>query len=193
MFAILLTVLCLVSVSRSAPMACEKLVKPLEQFDFQNGTGRWSLVALSLKDRAIENALRSVLDYYSVAVDIQNSSYIRAERVADRCQYHHHDFTLEGHVLTPKMKNVNLTGTLFYTSCADCMVLTMHIKSPTYNTEHVYLLSRRRQLEQKEMEEFSDQVLCLSMPPPVVLDPKTEFCPVETANQQTDQRTIEVP
>ncbi|CAI5680006.1 unnamed protein product [Oreochromis niloticus] len=190
MFAVLLTVLCLVSVSRSAPLACEKLVKPLEQFDIQNVTGRWSLVAVSLKDWENENFVRRK---DSIVVDIRNSSYIEAERVAGRCQYDLLDFTLEGHILTMKAGNVNLTGTLFYTSCADCMVLTMHIKSPTYCTVEFYLLSRRRQLEQKEMEEFSAQVLCLSMPPPIVMDPKTELCPIETTNQQTDERTIEAP
>uniref|UniRef100_A0A3P8P0M4 Apolipoprotein M n=1 Tax=Astatotilapia calliptera TaxID=8154 RepID=A0A3P8P0M4_ASTCA len=161
MFAILLTLLCLVSVSRSAPVACEKLVKPLEQFDIHNVTGRWSLVAVSLKFDSIAKRRASVV------VDIRNSSYITAERVAGRCQYELLDFTLEGHVLTMTARNVNLTGTLFYTSCADCMVLTMHIKSPTYRAVEFYVLSRRRQLEQKEMEEFSAQVLCLSMPPPI--------------------------
>uniref|UniRef100_A0A668S5G2 Apolipoprotein M n=1 Tax=Oreochromis aureus TaxID=47969 RepID=A0A668S5G2_OREAU len=188
MFAVLLTVLCLVSVSRSAPLACEKLVKPLEQFDIQNLTGRWSFVAVSLKDRARENSVRR---HYSIAVDIRNSSYIQAQRVAGRCQYFFLDFTLEGNVLTMKAGNVNLTGTLFYTSCADCMVLTTHIKSPTYRTVDFYLLSRRRQLEQKEIEEFSTQVMCLSMPPPVVMDPKTELCPIETTNQQTRENERE--
>lgn len=53
----------------------------------------------------------------------------------------------------------------------------------------LYLLSRRRRLEQKEMEEFKAQVNCLQLPSPAVMDPSEELCP-ERQEQQGTNSTI---
>jgi len=56
----------------------------------------------------------------------------------------------------------------------------------------ILLFSRRRELEQKEMEEFLAQLECLKMPPPDVMNPTRELCPEQTAGDpgtQTEEKT----
>lgn len=174
MFAVFVSLLCLMSVGHSTPLACEKLVQPSDRFDLQNVLGRWAFIAGSLNNTGAADVLRR---RDSQTIYIRNSSYIQANRVGDECQYLTHNVSAEGHVFTMKKKNFNFTGTFLNTSCSDCLVLTLDMESHNHKSMSVYLLSRRRKLEEKEMEEFSAQVDCLNMPQPVVMDPAKELCP----------------
>lgn len=164
--------LCLLSVSSAVPLACEDLVRPLDQVD--HFEGRWVLVAGSLNNTAAEDILKG---RDSVVVYLHNSSYIQASHVGGHCIYERHNMSTEGHIFTIKEKNFNFTVTLSHTSCQDCAVMTLDMEAPKYKSTDLYLFSKRREVDQKEMDEFNAQVKCLKLPLPVVMDPTKEICP----------------
>uniref|UniRef100_A0A3B4T246 Lipocalin/cytosolic fatty-acid binding domain-containing protein n=1 Tax=Seriola dumerili TaxID=41447 RepID=A0A3B4T246_SERDU len=129
MFAVFATVLCLVSVSHSAPLACENLVRPSEQLDPLHLEGRWTLVAGSLNDSADAAALKG---RDSVTIDFNNSTYTQVNRVGDKCDYDLLDITFEGHIMSLQTRNYNFTGTFFQTSCPDCAVLSLDVKNESF-------------------------------------------------------------
>jgi len=180
MLAVFVTVLSLMSVGHSAPLACEKLV----QLDPHELVGRWALVAGSMKDPAAESALKK---RDSVTLDLNNSSYTQANLEGDECQYHPLNISVEGQNLKMRVSTNNFTVTFFNTSCPDCALFTLDVEGPDYKTLDFYLLSKRRQLEQREMEEFRAQVECLNMPPPVVMDPTKDLCPEKKTSDPEDQ------
>uniref|UniRef100_A0A3Q1HB36 Uncharacterized protein n=1 Tax=Anabas testudineus TaxID=64144 RepID=A0A3Q1HB36_ANATE len=184
-FAVCATALLfMVSASHSAPLACEDLVRPVDQLDLRQLEGRWAMVAGGLsylpnlerfkqRDSATVNFLSNTSD--------TSISYSRSIRLDNKCQYHSYNISLEGSSFTyDGTDKSNVSSNFAHTSCRDCIV--MHIKLVSKKQQHFYLFSRRRQLEEKEMEEFRAQVECLNMPPPAVLDPTKELCPEETAD-----------
>lgn len=182
--------LCLVSVSRSAPLVCEELVRPLDRPNLHHFEGRWVMVAggLSYLPNLEHFKLRE-----SATADVRNISgnslfYTRSIRLNNKCNYTSYNISMEGSSFTfnGTHKN-NVSGVFVRTSCPDCMV--MHINLAAKQQHHFYLFSRRRQLEQAEMEEFSAQVKCLNLLPPVVLDPTKELCPVDDPNIQPGDKT----
>jgi len=182
MLAVFVTILSLTSVGHSAPLACEKLVRPLVQLDLHDLAGRWALVSGSMKHGADNLSRRD-----SVTIDFYNSSYTQINNFGDECRYHPRNFSVEGQNLKVTESTFNLTVTFFHTDCADCALFTLNLESPHYNSKDFILLSKRRQLEQKEMEEFRAQVECLNMPPPVVMDPTKDLCPEKKTSDPEDQ------
>ncbi|XP_026216619.1 uncharacterized protein LOC113162604 isoform X2 [Anabas testudineus] len=181
-FAVCATALLfMVSASHSAPLACEDLVRPVDQLDLRQLEGRWAMVAGSLSYPPFIERLRR-RDSASLTFSSNTSDSVivfsRSARVDNKCYHSSHNITLEGNSFTHDNNSVHTT--FFYTSCPDCILVSCNVESG--KRRHFYLLSRRRQLEEKEMEEFRAQVECLNMPPPVVLDPTKELCPEETAD-----------
>lgn len=196
-FAIFL--LCLMSVSRSAPLACEDLVRPLDQMDPHHFEGRWALVAGSLNHVASMEALRlrdSITMYFSNSSETSTFSYTQINRFGDQCQYLPYNISVEGSAFTFDVGNrFNLTGSFLYTSCPDCVVMRWNVKSRKRQSLDLYLLSGRREVEQKELEEFKAQLKCHDLPPTVVMDPTKELCPEQPESQppptaaQTEEET----
>lgn len=176
--ACVIALISLVSRSQAAPLSCQDLVRTVDQLDLQHLQGRWALVAGSLNDSASADGIKTI---DSVVYDIKNSSYTQASGADGLCAYYTHNKSMEGHVFTVNDKNTNFTLTSIYTSCQDCLVLASHLKSPSYERLDLYLLSKRREVDQKELEEFRAQVECLKMPPPVAMDPSKELCPEQPA------------
>ncbi|XP_026159568.1 uncharacterized protein LOC113128443 [Mastacembelus armatus] len=176
-----IALLCLVSVSLSAPLACEDLVRPLDQLDHGHLEGRWALVAGSLsylpnlkrfrrRDSATVNFPSNISD--------TTFSYSRSIRSDNKCLYNSYNITLDGSNFTyDGTDKSNFSANFVHTSCRDCLVMHFNIVSKKHH--HFYLFSRRRQLEQEEMEEFRAQVDCLNLPAPAVMDPTRELCPDE--------------
>ncbi|XP_078127252.1 uncharacterized protein LOC144531151 [Sander vitreus] len=185
--------LCLVSVSRSAPLGCEVLVRPLNQLDPHHLEGRWALVADSLSTPILENPTGSMTVYFSNSSETSVYSYTQGNRLDDQCFYLFYNFSIESSTFTHNLDDFfNLTGSFLYTSCPDCLVIRWVLERETRASVDFYLFSRRRQLEQKEMEEFRAQVECLNMPPPAVMDPTKELCPKQTTSDpaaHTDAKT----
>lgn len=183
--------LCFVSAARSAPLACEKLLQPLDQLDPHHLDGTWALVAGSLNHQPSMEALKlrdSITMYFS------NNTYTQINRFADQCQYLRYNISVEGGAFTFDVGNrFNLTGAFLYTSCPDCVVMQWDVKSKRRESLDLYLLSRRREVEQNEMQEFKDQLKCHQLPTPVLMDPTKELCPEEESRTaaQTEEGAAE--
>uniref|UniRef100_A0A087YQG5 Uncharacterized protein n=1 Tax=Poecilia formosa TaxID=48698 RepID=A0A087YQG5_POEFO len=172
-----IAVLCLLPVSRSAPLTCEESVRPLDRLDTRRLEGKWALVAGSLSHPPFLERFKqrdsASINFASTTSDT-SISYTRSIRLHDgNCYYASYNITLEGSSFT--LDDINITTTFVHTSCHDCILLKFDVESG--KRQHVYLFSKRRQLEEMEIEEFRDQAKCLNIPPPVVMDPTKEVCP----------------
>lgn len=181
MFAAHATILLfLVGVSQAAPPVCEQLVQPLGQVHMHQLQGGLAFVAGSVNNSQIMEALKlrgSITAYFSNSSET-HVSYTQVNRIAEQCQWRSYNISFQGATFTFEGNGrFQLNGSLLYTSCADCAVMQWAVNSPRRQTLDLYLLSRRRKLEQEEMEEFKAQVACMQLPPPVEMDPSEELCP----------------
>uniref|UniRef100_A0A668ATU4 Uncharacterized protein n=1 Tax=Myripristis murdjan TaxID=586833 RepID=A0A668ATU4_9TELE len=192
MFVLCATVLLyLTSGSHSAPLSCEELVRPLDQLEPHHLEGRWALVAGSISNLTLVEIFKR-RDSSGVDFTTHNgtftASYTRNKREGDKCHYGPSNISFEGSTFTFDDESpANLTGTFLHTSCPDCLL--MHFDVQSKKRFHTYLFSKRRELEQKEMEEFKAQLECLKMPPPVVMDPTKELCPEQTSSEPAAAQT----
>uniref|UniRef100_A0A3P9PCK4 Apolipoprotein M n=1 Tax=Poecilia reticulata TaxID=8081 RepID=A0A3P9PCK4_POERE len=182
MFAVFaFTVLCLVSVSHSTPLLCEKLVQPLESLAPHHLEGRWALVAGSLNHSQSMDALRlrdSITMYFSNSSDPSTVSYTQINRFGNGCQHLRYNISLDGSSFSFDVGNrFDLNGSFHYTSCPDCLVMLWVVKSSKRHSVDLYLLSRRREVDLREMEEFRAQLKCFQLPVPVVMDSAEKLCP----------------
>lgn len=182
MFAVCaVTLLCLMSVSHSAPMVCEELTHALDQQEPHHFEGKWSLVAGSLNHLPSMEALRlrdSITMYFSNSSEASTISYTQVNRFGDQCQYLHYNVSVQSSSFTFDVGNrFELVGSFLYTSCPNCLVMRWNVTSPRRQSKDLYLLSRRREVEQKELEEFRAQLKCSQLPEPVVMDSTKELCP----------------
>lgn len=106
---------------------------------------------------------------------------IRNMRLNDQCHYMSVNISLEGSSFSFPDKDVNATFTR--PPCRDCVLMSFDVQSG--KRIHFYLYSRRRQLEEQELEEFRRQAECLKIPPPHVMDPTKELCPQEAVGDQS--------
>lgn len=184
-----ITLLCLMSVSHAAPLACVKLIEPLDELVPHHLEGKWSLVAGSLSRRpSVEPlALRdSITMIFSNSSEASTISYNQINRFGDQCQYLHYNVSVQRSSFTFDVGNgFELTGFFLYTSCQDCVVMQWNVKSRMGVSKDLYLLSRRRKVEQEEMDEFRAQVICSLLPVPDVMDPTKEVCPEQPERQPT--------
>ena len=179
-----ITLFCLVAVSHSAPLACEDLVRPLAQLDPDHLEGRWAMVAGGLSDPAhlefFKRRNSSSINFFTAGAT-SNVVYTPSVDAGGKCHYHSYNITLEGSVLSFDVRDqVNLTVTFLRTSCPDCVV--MRFDNEAKKVVRLFLFSRRRQLEQKEMEEITAQVECLNMLPPAMMDPNKKLCPEQSVS-----------
>ena len=183
------TLVCLASVGHSASLACEELVRSLDQLDPRHLEGKWALVAGSLSHppflERFKQRDRASVNFFSNTSD-NSIFYTRSIRLEDKCQYSSYNISLEGSGFTfDGTDKSNLSANFVHTLCHDCMLMRMNVDSGA--RQHFYLFSKRRQLEQREMEDFRAQVECLNMPPPVVMDPTKDLCPEQKTSDPEDQ------
>ncbi|XP_076583665.1 uncharacterized protein LOC143318993 [Chaetodon auriga] len=195
MFAVCaVTLLCCMSASHSAPLACEDSVRPLDQLDPHRLEGRWALVGGSLSDPAqfefFKRRDSSSINFSSTSAT-SNISYTPSVNMDGKCHFRSYNVSLEGSVLTfDVLDQINVTLTFLHTSCQDCTLIRFDNESK--KPVRLLLFSRRREVDQKEMEEFNAQVECLNMPPPAVMDPTKVLCLEETTSDpaaQTEEKT----
>lgn len=177
MFATCAIVLfCWASASHSTPNPCENLRRPVDSLNFNDVKGRWALVAVSAADPKYLEKLKSGdsgSGSFANYTDSTAISFTRVSKADDSCQYMQTNVTLDGSGFIDP--HFNITMTLLQSSCPDCLVLSLN-KSPDQPLR-LYLFSRRREVEQREMEEFKAQAECLSMSEHHVMDPTKELCP----------------
>ncbi|XP_077936370.1 uncharacterized protein LOC144383231 [Gasterosteus aculeatus] len=187
LFAVFL--LCLMSVSRSAPPVCERLVHPLSQLDPSHFQGGWALVAGSLNHQPSMEKLRlrdSITMFFSNSSDTSNV-YTQINRFDDRCEYLRYNISVEGSSFTFNVgERFKLDGAVLSTHCPDCAVMRWIVQSKSRRSVDLYLLSRRREVAQEEMEEFKAQLACYGLPTPVVMDPTKELCPEHPEGRPTN-------
>lgn len=175
-----LILLCLVGASQSAPHVCEQLVRPLGQVQLHHLEGGLAFVAGSVNNSQIMEALKlrgSITAYFSNSSET-HLSYTQVNRIAEQCHRRSYNISFQGATFSLEgQSRFQLNGTLLHTSCTDCAVMRWVVNSARRQTVDLYLLSRRRKLEQEEMEEFKAQVNCMQLPPPVVMDSSQELCP----------------
>ncbi|KAG8014876.1 hypothetical protein GBF38_003561 [Nibea albiflora] len=179
-----LALLCLMTLTHSAPLTCEEMLRPLDQVDLPRLEGRRALVAASLSHPPFMERLRqretASVDFSSNSSE-SSISFRRSTRFDNVCHYGSYNISLQGSSFIFD----NITTTFTHTSCDDCVLLSFDVESG--KRQHFYLFSRRRQLETQEIQEFTAQVKCLNMPPPVVMDPTKELCPEESSSDAAAQ------
>lgn len=169
----------LTPVSSSAPPTCGELLRPAAQLDVAQLAGRWVLSAGSMSQLPYLERFRhteSATVTFSNTTGDSNIFYTLSIRRADECKYESFNISLQGSSFTfAGHDRANLSARFVHTSCDDCLLMLKYVNSG--ERQHLYLLSRRRQLQPTELEEFKGQVECLNMPPPAVMDPSKELCP----------------
>uniref|UniRef100_A0A8C6LU54 Apolipoprotein M n=1 Tax=Nothobranchius furzeri TaxID=105023 RepID=A0A8C6LU54_NOTFU len=178
--------LSLMSVSSSAPLDCSHLLRPLHQLDPHLLEGRRAMVAGSLSYLPLMEPLArrdSAAAIFSNSTTEGTLTFSRSLHLNGTCHYSSYNISLEGRSFA--FDSSRVTATFTHTSCRDCILLSFDVESG--KRQHFYLFSRRRQLEQEEMEEFRAQVECLNMPPPAVMDPTKELCPAEETRRPSAQ------
>lgn len=184
MLRVFLAVLSLVSVSFSAPLDCQKLIQHLDGFDhLQHASGRWALVAGSVKDS--NGFLLQLQTTKSISLELGESSFTQFIKSGHECWTFFSNFTLEGRFMKAVVDDSNHTVTFWQTSCSDCRLLTVEVRSSASNSEGIYLFSRRRQLKHAEISEFKSQAECLNFPAVVEMNPEEELCSVVRPRNET--------
>ncbi|KAI3352461.1 hypothetical protein L3Q82_005415 [Scortum barcoo] len=192
MFALcIIAFLCLLPVNYSAPAACENLVRPLDHLDFHHLKGRWALVAGAMRDNSYLEKFKT-RDSASVSFgNTSENSTVSFQRVigfSGSCQYTQSNITLKASGFS--FNDINMAVTILNMSCPDCLL--MSFKNESNDVLRLYLFSRRRAVDQKEMEEFRAQAECLNMLEPSAVDPTKELCPEkisDTADTDTAAQT----
>lgn len=166
--------LCLLTVSQSAPPPCEELVRPLDLDNFQHFLGRWVLVAGSLSNPENEEKFRQ---RETASITIVNGttglSLHRNFGFGNTCHYSSSNITMDGGSFN--FNDYNVTVSFLHSSCADCAV--MRFDNNARDVQRLYLFSRGREVKQEEADEFSAQAKCFNMLSPIMLDPTKELCP----------------
>uniref|UniRef100_A0A3Q1BFE4 Apolipoprotein M n=1 Tax=Amphiprion ocellaris TaxID=80972 RepID=A0A3Q1BFE4_AMPOC len=179
MFAVYaIALLCWMSVSHSAPLDCKNLLRPSDQVDLPHLEGRWVLIAGSVSDPAHLEKFKSrdsAIITFANHSDASKVSFTRIFSFGDSCQYMKSNITLQGSGFT--FEQFNVTVTVLQTSCQDCAV--MRFDDQSKKPVRFYLFSRKRDVEQKDLEEFKAQTECLKMSEPSIMDPTKELCPEE--------------
>lgn len=180
-------ILCLglLHLSKSAAPDCQQLARPLDQVSPEDLEGKWTIVAGGLNNTAsLERFKRrdSALMNYK-AINGTSTHFMRNDAFNESCHFIDFVITLEGSGFTfPKL---NLTVTFLHRLCPDCM--SIHFDNPDKSRLAVYLISRRREVEQAEMEEFRAQMGCLHMSYVAFMDPTKKLCQRDDSHKTNTQ------
>ncbi|XP_077381032.1 uncharacterized protein LOC144020971 [Festucalex cinctus] len=172
--------LCLLPGSLCAPPTCDELVRPLAGMTPGQAAGSWAVLAASMTN-ASDEVLLGQRD--SITFHAYDFTCVQANRFGDECKYYRLNVTLKDNVMTLKAMGINMAGTFYYTSCPDCLVFTFKVEG--LDSTDLYLVSKRRELELSEKEEFAAQAKCLNLREPVWMDPTKALCERKLAEEVT--------
>ncbi|CAG03272.1 unnamed protein product, partial [Tetraodon nigroviridis] len=152
-------ILCWFSVSLAAPLACEELIRPLDQLQPHRLVGRWALVAGGLTHLPSLEKFKqrdSASIHFSSNASETSLTYTRSLCLGNKSLHTTFNISLEGSSFTyDGTDKSNVSSSFIHTSCHDCLLMRMNVESG--KRVHLYLFSRRRRLQQEEMEEFQAQ------------------------------------
>ncbi|KAG7226809.1 hypothetical protein INR49_014158 [Caranx melampygus] len=186
---VVIAVLSLTSVSQSAPLTCEQLLKPLDQG--QDFSGRWYFIALSSNGCF----LPTLLDVFwpSVSFDITSTSKSNIYGGTYNIKmYGYCDngtaYDFHGSNVVYDVDDESEKLQLLQSGCPDCVVM----KGGDYITTLI-LLSRRQTITAAEMKEFETQINCLGWSKPVVfsMDHVYENCPEEPGPSEKETAELQ--
>lgn len=144
--------------SQCPPDPCQGVVKPARQQDLPPLDGQWIAVSLSLKNNKSRQAVHRS---DSFTLHYKNATFLTTKRQGTRCIYQPYNAPLRGVYFNDTLKSrdypekfTKFTGTIFSSSCTDCLMMSFDIVSPTYSVQTVTLYSRGREVEQEQLLEF---------------------------------------
>lgn len=172
--------LCLLPGSRSAPPTCDELVRPLVGKAPGHVEGSWAVLAAGMTNMADEVLLRQ---RDSITFHAYDFTCIQANRFGDECKYYRLNVTLKGNVVSLEVRGMGMAGTFYSTPCPDCLVFTFKVEG--LDSTDLYLVSKRRELEQSEKDNFAAQAKCLGLREPVWMDPTKALCEKKPAEEVT--------
>ncbi|XP_029002185.1 uncharacterized protein LOC114853226 [Betta splendens] len=176
------------SVGRSAPVTvCESLTQTL-QIRRDDLLGKWFLIAEST----------NIMGYQLLTNELVDNSWANfvAESEDDGLKAHIHlkmlgscfsaslFYSLVNNSITME-RPYHSTGVMLNTGCPDCLVFSFKFTFGRNSHAGVQLLSRRSEVTADQLQEFKQQVECLSLPSPAVLDAKKGFCPDKSEAHET--------
>ncbi|CAJ1053561.1 hypothetical protein D5F01_LYC00152 [Xyrichtys novacula] len=173
-----LAVFSLISASLAASLDCKDVLRPMDKLNPRDWEGMWAMVADSI--RVIQSPEPERLSN-STVLYFYNSTFTKAN-LDLTCSYFSNNVTFEGPDYKFDVNGVvKFSGTIFYSSCPDCLVLSFIVDSPHYKSQELCLFSKRRSVEETELQEFMAQVKCMDMPEASVMNPNEELCPYTQA------------
>ncbi|XP_028301832.1 uncharacterized protein LOC114462926 [Gouania willdenowi] len=183
--------LSLISGCCSAPLACEKLMKPIE--GIPDVSGRWYIIGLSTSLCLPSTLINAVL-WPSITVDFVSKGtpdlYKSTTNVKMYGFCHNETLPLliKGNYMTEVDENDAPKGdsmSLLQTGCPDCFVAT--------GNDFIHSLmiaSRRKNITAAELDEFEMQAKCLSLSKPQYMNTDFDFEDCKSFDNTTDEEDI---
>ncbi|KAK1900723.1 Saxitoxin and tetrodotoxin-binding protein 1 [Dissostichus eleginoides] len=169
-------VLSLSSVCQPAPLACEKLLQPVDKAPDLT-TGNWRVIAMSSEICLWSLLMRHVF-WPSVEVDITSTETPNTfidnykGKMFGVCYNESGDgFVYRNSKSTGKCRPDDEPMVLLQSGCPDCVVL----KQDHPFAAHVLLFSRRKTISAEEMKEFETQAECLGWSKPQLFNSDHDY------------------
>ncbi|XP_034061720.1 uncharacterized protein LOC117539602 [Gymnodraco acuticeps] len=172
-------VLSLSSVCQPAPLACEKLLQPVDKAP--DLTGNWRFIAMSSEICLWSLLMRYVL-WPSVEVDITSTETPNTfidnykGKMVGTCFNESGDGFVHGNStstgkLFPTDRPFDEPVVLLQSGCPDCVVLKHDHQFAAY----IWLISRRKTVSAEEMKEFETQAKCLGWAKPQLFNSDYDY------------------
>lgn len=183
-------ILCLgfLHLSQSSPPDCQELVRPLDHVLPQDLEGKWTLVAGGLNSTSALERFKRRDSALITCKTINGTSmrFMRNDGLNESCHFVDIVITLEG----SGFRLPNLTVIFLHTTCPDCLVI--HFDKDDKSQTPLYLISRRREMSDAEIDEFRAQVQCLRLSKMELMDPTKKLCERDVSDKATTQEvTVE--
>ncbi|XP_069547157.1 uncharacterized protein [Brachyistius frenatus] len=185
-------VLSLISVCQPASLACEQLVKPVDQGP--DLSGRWYVIATST-ELCLTSTLLNAVFWPSIAADITSKDIPNIYsaniwiKVYGYCNIKSQPFFYANKTFLDVNSNNTPTGegdVLLQTGCPDCLVL----KGDT--VAKLKFLSRRQVITAAELKEFEMQAECLGWSKPEVFNSDHDYDNCKTIDDVSDDEATAV-
>ncbi|XP_029002199.1 uncharacterized protein LOC114853232 [Betta splendens] len=176
------------SVGRSAPVTvCESLTQTL-QIRRDDLLGKWFLIAESTNLMGSQLLINMLADnaWANIVAESKDDS-LKAHlyyKMLGSCFSLSPSYSLVNNSITMERPYLS-TAVLLNTGCPDCLVFFTQVTWGKNSHAGAQLLSRRSEVTADQLQEFKQQVECLSLPSPAVLDAKKGFCPDKSEAHET--------
>ncbi|XP_028301552.1 uncharacterized protein LOC114462776 [Gouania willdenowi] len=180
--------LSLISGCCSAPLACEKLMKPIERIP--DVSGRWYIIGLSTA-LCLPSTLINAVIWPSFTFDFASKGrpdiYISTTNVKmyGFCHNETSPLLIKGNSMIEVDENDAPTGdslSLLQTGCPDCFVVTGNDL-----LHYLLIASRRKNITAAELDEFEMQAKCLSLSKPQYMNTDFDFEDCKSLDNTTDE------